>query len=301
MNKIKIAESSSFVAEPGDNGGFVVRIIREGKGSSATYTRELLEKSVGVFDNSLSFANHPVDGNPMSRSFVDIVGHIESTWYSEHEGFPALYGEYIPKAEHRATLEEYKDKIGLSIFTLGAAKEVDGELIVESFDPVDPYRSVDVVIAPGAGGSFAPLIESWKFREGLEVNRKEHSMDLAELTAKIEDLTEVVAKLVPAAPVVESLSDEDQAQAVADAVAQFAVAAEAVAKAEVSDIQREALIAKAKTGEDITADIATAEALYKSVVAEAAEAVKPETETNVRALGESAKSESFTRIKGWGK
>lgn len=303
MSKIQVRESGRFVES--DNGAFTVRIIREGKGSSGVYKRELLENAAALFENSLSFANHPVDGDPTSRSFLDIVGHVGKTWFSDHEGFGAIYGEYTPMEEHRKTITELRNSIGLSIFTMGeATQDEHGNVIVESFDEVDPYRSVDVVVAPGAGGSLAPLMESWRVREGLDHDRKEPiTMEIADLAEKVDSLTKAVAEFVEANKVAaeQARTAEEQEAATVAAVESFAAQSEAIDKAELTESQRTALKAEAAKGVDVTEAIESAVALHKEILAESAPQRHEEPGVTPRLLNESAgqtKPTDFT-INGW--
>ena len=303
MKKIQVRESGRFVES--DTGAFTVRIIREGKGSSGSYRKELLESAVPLFENSLSFANHPVNGDPTSRSFLDVVGRVGKTWYSDHEGFGAIYGEYTPMDKHRETIAELKESIGLSIFTMGEASVDDhGNVIVESFDEVDPYRSVDVVVAPGAGGSLAPLMESWRVREGLEPNRKEtNTMEIEDLAKKFDELQSKIDQFATAQSDQEQAerTAEEQEEAVLAAVEAFAAKAEEIDKADLSESQRASLRSAAAKGLDISESLAEAVELRKEILAESA----PKGGTGAgdynkepRVITEGAKTTDFT-ISNW--
>ena len=260
MKNITISEASRFVESADRPGVMVVRVIREGQGSSGIYTRELLEKSAGLFANSLSFVNHPVDGDPTHRTFLDVAGKLKESWFSDHEGFGAIYAEYEPLAEYAATLSELRDHIGLSIFTVGEASEDEsGNLIVESFAEIDPYRSVDVVVAPGAGGSLNPvLMENKRVLESLTYDQEEESMEqeIKDLIEKVDGLVAAVEALIPD----EKCEDEG-----VNPVEAYAAAADAIAEADLTDSQRKSLKARAVAGEDITEALAEAVALKKEI------------------------------------
>lgn len=298
MSKIQIHESSRFIESADYPDSLVVRIIREGQGSSGYYSRELLERSTDLFSNVLSFANHPANGDPTTRSFLDVVGRIHDTWYSEHEGFGAVYGRYTPMEKYRETLMELRESIGVSIFTGGEASEDEaGNIIVESFDQVDPYRSVDVVVAPGAGGSLAPLMESWRVREGFDHTGKEINMEIDDLAQKVDDLASVVAAFIESQAVEPEPETQEPDTSVEDAVAAYAAAAEAIDAADLTDSQRAALKAAAARGEDVTADIETAVTLRQEIVAEAKAAVKDQG-TQYRVQESNTTPKNFT-VKGW--
>lgn len=266
--KVQLRENCSFAESQNDSGPLVVRIIKAGKGSSGTYTPQLLESSAHLWEGSLSFKNHPVDGDPTSRSFLDIVGTIGKTWYDEAD--EAVYGEYEPLSDYRETILELKNKLALSIFTTGTAKELsDGSVLIESFDEVDEYRSVDVVVAGGARGSLAPFMESLR----KEDDRKETNMELEDLGKKLDALTELLSSSVQAQAAALEKEQEREAELVTaeQAVEHYAAASAEIDKAEITEGQKDALKAKAKTGADITEDLAREVATYKAI----AESMKP--------------------------
>lgn len=272
---IAIREAGRFVEDENKPGVMVVRVIREGQGSSGVYTRELLESATDVFANTKSYINHPVDGDPTKRNFMEIVGLVGETWFSDHEGFGALYAEFTPVSAYADRLQELKDVIGLSIFAQGKAREADnGDIIVESFDDNDPYRSVDVVVEPGAGGSMSPTLqENRRALHGLVTENKEVENDMEK---ELQDLTATVAGL---ATQVESLikantpdpAEEQEKIDIASAVEAYAAAAEAIDAADLTEGQRKDLKARALQGEDVTEAIEAAKALK----AEITESIKP--------------------------
>lgn len=312
--KTKLVESGAFVAETGDKGR-LVRIIREGRGSSGTYSRELLREYAHVFSNTLSYVNHPADPDkPWERSFLDIAGAIEGeTFYEERDGVGGIYGYFVPNPKYAEDLAFVYDKIGLSIYIEGSGSKSDsGELMVESLNGDDPYRSVDVVVAAGAGGRFEKLEEAFRVREGLEedpataqerstqpggTQRKEvEPMDveakLGELTATVEALVELLTTERE-----NKVQVEDAEKAVADAVAQYDASVAAIEAADLLPSQVASLRAEAKTGKDITADIESA----KLIATEARAAVASSGDGVQGRVHESAHDDNddFT-ISGWG-
>ena len=149
-------EAGAFVAvENRNKGRWPIRIITEGRGSSAIYTREMLEANKDVFANRPMFGNHPKDpSKPWERSPFDIKAvlgpKIEG---KEVDGVYGLYGEAIVDDDVDAFLEKFGEAVKVSIFASGEGKEIHGETYAESFDGTDPYTSVDFVVAAGRDGA----------------------------------------------------------------------------------------------------------------------------------------------------
>lgn len=288
--KREIIEVASLVeGSQREDGAWKVRIISEGKGSSGVYTRELLESYHQAFNDVLSFKNHPDrwDG-PESRDFTMIAGEIlGETWVENDErGLASVAGWYLPAAEHREKLEQYRKKLGVSIFINGEGYvREDGEFEITWFDEHDPYASLDVVIAAGARGKFlesarkayalraenasAVPADSTTEEEGMSEMAEKDVLDaVAKITAAVEALTE---------------SNQKQAQATVDAdaveaavktrMASYAEAQVAIEAAKLLPSQVKSLEAAALAGADITSAIEDA----KAVATEAREAAKPGT------------------------
>lgn len=302
MSTKHLLEAASLVGDaPAEDGTWRVKVISEGKGSSGVYTAELLEKHHHAFDDLLSFKNHPTgwDG-PETRDFTMIAGTIVGeTWIDTDErGLKAVYANYLPDPEYRDKLERYKSKIGLSIYIEGSGylDESSGEFIVDWFNPEDPYGSLDVVIAPGARGAFMEnMRKAYETREGSEkrpgarqAERKEIKMD-EELKEALKGITDALAVLVAEkkqAEAAEAQVEADEA-AVTSAVEAYDEARKAIDEADLLEPQREALLAAAKTGKDITADLVTAKAVKESAL----EAAKTR-------LGESADADQLREFGG---
>jgi hypothetical protein len=172
MTTRRILNEAGTISKPAEGATtYPVRIISEGKGSSGTYTRAMLEENIDAFTAALSFMNHPLDPEkPHLRPAEDIAGRlVGAVEGKEVDGVYGLYGEYKPNSsnpQRAAFIEEYADALGLSIYIAGTGKVVEGEYMVESFDGADPYRSVDIVVAAGRGGRFERATESYRTVEG---------------------------------------------------------------------------------------------------------------------------------------
>ena len=298
METKNLLEAASLAStEPAADGSWAVRLISEGKGSSGVYTRELLENYYDAFDDVLSFLNHP-SGSPTDRNFTEIAGRIKKDsvrFVEEADGLGAIYGDYLPDPQYADKLERYRDKLGLSIYISGGGyvEESSGDFIVESFDREDPFRSVDIVHAPGARGRFLESMkEVYSARSESEkptVTVAEDERNRMELEEKVDKALELLAGLVSdkAAKSTEAAqvaADEEAAKIAAEsAVAHYSAAVKAVEAAELFESQRETILAQAAKGEDVTA------------VIESAVKVKSEA---IAALQEAANNEGVGRILG---
>lgn len=284
--------------EPSADGSWAVRLISEGKGSSGVYTRQLLESYFHVFEDVLSFLNHP-SGEPHERNFTEIAGRIKNARFTtESDGTAAIYGDYFPDAQYAEKLEKYRDKLGLSIFISGSGfvEESTGDFIVESFEDSDPFKSVDVVVAPGARGRFLESVRDI-YSDRTEVEKRTSTgegengnkkMD-EKLDKAIELLTALVtdkAEKATAAAKVEA--DAEAAKIAAEqAVKAYSDAVDAVNAADLFESQRKSILAAAAKGEDVTSLIESAKVVREEAVKAVQESAQPEGTTGV-VLGESA-------------
>lgn len=280
MTTTQLIEVSTLdTTGPSTDGTWRVRLISEGEGSSGVYSRELLENYGHVFEGSLSYRNHPTEGQSVTdRDFTMISGRLVGSIdvVQEDDGRTALYGNYLPDPDYAEKLERYKDALGLSIFAAGG---IDADRNVTHFEADDPFRSVDVVIAPGARGRF--LQESvQKFLEGARegdpsdkpgVNAAQEgkeTMEIAELAAKVDALAEQMTTLVS---VITEQSDraaevEVNEAAVEEALSAFESRVALVNEAQdITASQRTSLIAEAKAGKDVEPLIEAAQAVTKEI------------------------------------
>lgn len=296
-----LVEAASLASEaPASDGTWRVRIISEGRGSSGVYTAELLENFGHAFSNSLSFKNHPQE-EPQERDFTMITGRIlgEVEVVTESDGSKAVYGNYLPDPDYAEKIARYKDQLGLSIYISGSGsvEESSGDFIVESFDEDDPFKSVDVVIAPGARGKFMESMQQvYSARQSSDghpggtraVENKEIKMD-QELKDALKGISDTLAGLVAkdkAAEAAEAQAKADEA-AVASAVEAYAAAEKAIADAELLDVQVESLRAAAKAGQDIAPLIEGAKAVKEAAIKAVKESASQDDAHGV-VLGESA-------------
>jgi hypothetical protein len=276
---------STKLTEASRPGVWPIRIITEGKGSSATYLREMLEDPQNhIFANRPMFGNHPKDPNkPWERSPFEIKAKLGPTIeYKVVDGVAGLYGEALVSDEVDKWLTEFHDIVGVSIFASGNGHEDEnGDYIVESFDGDDPYTSVDFVVAPGRGGGVERVMEAYRALEQngsapADTGRKEGEDRMDEATkAFIEGLfagvtdkiTAIEEKLDAATALVESVKDAqpERVEAV-DAAGELATA---VAEAKLGEKAVARVLESVKTGKPVADAVAAEKALRDEVLAEA--------------------------------
>jgi len=251
MAKRKLYESGALVEGKTSRGTWPIRIITEGKGQSATYTRDMLGAYKQVFAGRPMFGNHPVDiTRPWDRSPFEIKAKLgPSIEGKEVDGVYGLYGEAIVDDEVDQFLEKFHDLVQVSIFASGDGEERDGEYYAESFDGDDPYTSVDFVVAGGRGGRVERVLEDFRALEnstapaGAGNQEREKRMDetlrvyleafeqrldakFASVEAKVSDVTALVESVKNASP--ERVEAVDAAAELATAVAEAQLGERAV-------------------------------------------------------------------------
>lgn len=146
------------------DGTFNIVLITEGEGSTGIYSAELMnEHSAATFENVGSHPNHPVDSaQPERRDPMGLIGRVIEIHPGDDRGKRALLGRFKPANEQVAEhVHEFWDILAVSIFCRAfGEKNAAGKLVTESFDSSWPYRSVDIVLAAGAGGRFTLAKES---------------------------------------------------------------------------------------------------------------------------------------------
>lgn len=305
---------TATLVEASETGTWKVRLISEGKGSSGIYPASLLERYGHAFNDSLSFENHPVgwDG-PQSRNFTQIVGKVlGETWIERDErGKVGVYANWDPDPDHRDRLSRYKKNLGLSIYIEGDGHlDEDGEFVVDSFNEMDPYKSVDVVIAAGRGGRFEESLkeiysqrsESKPGAESSAQERKDQKVmekqEIEALTAQVESLVTAVTALVSAnaEKAEENAQREADENAAKEARDEYAAAVEAIeaVRDDLLPSQVKHLMAEAKAGSDVAPLIESA----KTVAAEVREESKTPRIVEGRVVG-SSESRKFAGV--WSK
>lgn len=293
-------ESAAIVNSDTDAETWRVRLIQEGQGSSGYYSASLLENFGHAFDNTVSYLNHTDDVS--KRNFTEIAGRVVGRVWTEKEadGKVGLYANWRPDDDHRRKLEQYRDALGLSIFINGEGRYDDEKdtILVESFDADDPFRSVDVVVAPGANGRL--LTESLKriyedrdtatsdekpgVTSALEERVLEMEKDVEERFAALENLlnTLVTKEQAVKAEAAQAEADENAGRIAVEA---YDAAVKAIDEADLPAAVVETLRKSAREGADVTPLIAQAVAIKEAAEAD----VQDRLSESGRVLG-SAKS-----------
>lgn len=210
MTQTRIAESltGAITGEPDRSGLIPIRIITEGVGSRAEYPREVLaESGVKSFTKgTLMFINHPdpID-QPHKRDLNTVAARLaEDAVFKEVDGEWGLWSYAKPRnAQVAEFLEEYKDKIGVSIYNDSKAhlNTATGRMVVDEFVADDPYKSIDFVVAPGRGGGIETRVfESLRAVEhslgATEDNDSVHAIESQEEEKQMDELTKLVESLM---------------------------------------------------------------------------------------------------------
>lgn len=274
----KLVESQSVAPMELTGKAWRIKVISEGKGSSAHYPREVLEAQSDIVKaKTRIYLDHPsldeAENRP-ERSAKDIIGYFttDSTYedgalFAEAQFFSDVQGWVKERAEAGV--------IGMSIRGSGELEEAeDGSPVLKRFDQI---ASVDLVTTPGAGGGFEEILEAHREKtQPLEESKETVVMDkeIAEafdvlrndMLAKFTELAEAL-KPVEQVPVVESATAEE----IADTLVESGLGKGARAR----------VLAAVKGGADLN-EAVKAEQAY---VAEIQEATKTEFSANVEEAG----------------
>lgn len=288
--KKHLLEAATLVEADTEAETWTVRLINEGRGSSGVYSATLLETYGHAFNDAISFLNHPQSG-PETRNFTEIAGRVVGKVWTEkaEDGTLGVYANWRPDEDYRRKLENYKDRLGLSIYISGSGDvEDDGEFHVTEFDVDDPFKSVDVVIAAGRGGRFE-ITESYrKIYESARAQTSDEKPsvtsalekkdgNLMELEEKVDKALELLAGLVAQ----EQTAHAEAAQAEADeeagrkAVEAYHASITAIDAADLPEKVVESLRAKAKDGVDVTPLIEQAKDMKSALTESLQESAAP--------------------------
>lgn len=304
---MRIQEAATLRVDPTTK-ALRVCLIREGSGSSADYLAEFFNQTnADALAGVLSFPNHPFDlDKPQHRDPLSAIGIIGEKVVVETDpatGKKALWSDYeVPDQKVKEYLTKFGHKLGLSIYadSIGHKDPSTGKWIAESIRADDPYRSVDLVVAPGAGGKFDRIAEGFiKVVEASAIAGENKEFDM-----EPKDVKEIVdAAIAPVLKVVEglttALSDKAAANAQIEAdkaavdktVAEFAEnydkAMAAVKAAQITESQEKSLRALVLKGEDITQPLAEAVAVVAEARKGLSEAEGDDTDTGGQRIVES--------------
>ena len=316
MTKKRLHEAATI--EVDETGlAFRVCLISEGKGSSATFSRDFFTtENADALAGALSFPGHPEDlWRPERRDPLSAIGHIhEDVTIEENDGLMGFWSTYrVAKSRPDVSvyLAEFAEKLGLSIYidSDGYPDPVTGIWIATTLDADDPYRSVDLVVAAGARGKFERVAEALRRITETSATAEEkevYSMDLKDVNDNVVLLTKTVEALVSTleGKTTSALQIEADTSAVNRAVesrlSDYDKAVTLINGAKLTESQSASLRALALTGVDVAPHIETA----KTVLAEAKALGTGTSDTHQIAethLGEAGKRSSGFSVSGFGK
>lgn len=276
---------------------WLVTLATPGKGSSGTYSPDLLENygPVAFPTGTKAYWGHAA---PQDRDARDQLGKYEDTFWNAESQRLQSYLKPYPRWEQ--VVEEMGADLELSI-CVGGTKDEEGNILTLEYDRTN---SVDAVAFAGLSGSgLMEQVES--LAESIAARGKETSGKASEegkdnmdekAIAAIEALTAAVSELVADknAKAQEAQQVEADANAVETAVTAYDAAVKAIDEADLLPSQVESIRAAARSGADVAPLIESA----KAVKAEAVASLQ-ESGTRGRVL---PGSEGFdVKIGRWGK
>ena len=276
---IKLLNESNTAPLVAEGAGFRAVMITPGKGSSGTYSEEVLARdaSTAFPPGTLAFLDHPTEASP-GRSLRNAIGtYPAGGTYEEGVG---ITSNLVPFPHWKDFVEAVAPHGGLSIYAMG---ESDGKGNVTALLP-DVQNSVDLVAYPGRPGSgltqmYEAAVAASETRTAIVVGEEKKDTNMTpEQEAKLDGLAASFASFVAetqtvaAAIVTESVVVEDAIAASDARVEATIVALEAVNDAHLPASLRAGLISSIKAGTtDIAGLIESAKALHTSIKAEVAE------------------------------
>lgn len=191
-----IREFVSLSEGPETDKEFPVCIIKEGRGSSGYYPKDVLERDgpkafpVGtkMFMNHASITERV---NQPERRVQDLAGvtTVEPFWDEQGFSGPGLYTKCKAFSSHAGEIKEKAAHTGVSIVAAGVKEQgkvngFKGPIVKE----ISEGLSIDFVTSPGAGGKALPLAESATDKADDEDERKESTtMSEEDIQRKLEE------------------------------------------------------------------------------------------------------------------
>lgn len=243
-----------------------VIVARPGVGSSGTYSEDMFRRDAHkiIAPGGQMFINHDDTRNPKDM----LATYPEGSYWDETE--KAVVAEAEVFSHWKAFVEEVGPHCGVSLYALGESDE-EGNVtaIIE-----DRLNGADLVARPGLVGSglaeklYESAIADTKKTTTTAVEENGNEMELEKVVEAVEALTAQVSALVAEKENAKASEAQVQAdaEAVATAVEAYDAAVKAVDEADLLQPQREALLASAKRGEDITSAIESAKAVKEAAL-----------------------------------
>lgn len=138
---------------------YEIRLIAPGKGSSAFYPKEVLQRDgPKVFKSGTHvYLNHPTAAEESARPEGDVANlagvlTTDAVYHESHAKGPGLYARMKVFADHAAMVEDKAPHVGMSIRAMGlpeANRTKDGVPVLKELTSAE---SVDIVTRAGANG-----------------------------------------------------------------------------------------------------------------------------------------------------
>ena len=270
-----LLNESSAIPLVKEGAGFKAVMITPGKGSSGTYSEDVLRRDAATAfpPGTTSYIDHPTEANP-GRNPKDLFGTFpDGGHYEEGVG---IVGTFVPMPHWKDFAEAVAPHTALSIYAMGES-DVNGN--IKALLP-DVQNTVDLVSFPGRPGSgltqmyeAAHAVSETRTATSVVEEKKETKMT-PEQEAKLDALATLVGSFVAesmaaaVALVKESVDTEAAVEAADVRVKATIVALEAVNKADLPDVLRAGLVSTIESGNtDVTPLIESAIALHESIKA----------------------------------
>jgi hypothetical protein len=263
MSKRQLIEHGAILESVAGSKTIPIRIITEGKGTTAVYTREFLESNKDIFADRPMYMGHPEDvTKPHKRIPENIAARTgKVVEYKVVDGVAGLYTDAKPRDKYRDLIEGFGDLFGVSVFTPSSngSDDENGDYIVESVDD-SPLISVDFVSAAGAGGRIESLMESLAEIEQPgkpSVPTAQEKKDNKKMDEKLEKLITLLESFIAESKA--KVDGEAQAKvdqetidkAIKESVESYDAAVAVIDAAELLPSQRASLREAAKRGDDV--------------------------------------------------
>ena len=209
MKCVLIESVSTLPVQESEPGRYKIRLIgADILGSSGYYSRAVIERDGAKAFPRLTkiYADHPTvtEANELpERSVKNIAGKFVTDPWMEEDG---LYTMVQFGREYLGMVEDFHDVLGMSIYAEGRreTRMIEGEEVPEVVELFpSPFNSCDLVTVPGANGAvIAAFAESARQTSAPAVEDKNKegnsNMEIEELAAKVEALTESMATVADA-------------------------------------------------------------------------------------------------------
>lgn len=264
------------------NGLWLVNVAVPGKGTSGTYSAEVLAESgpIAFPARTKAYFGHNL---PQDRDPRDQMGtYPQGAFWNEEAG--ALQAYLKPYARWEPLLEEMGEDLETSMFVLNFERDDDGTVTA-----LGPHRgnTIDAVAFGGLVGSgvkgrvIETLVES--ARAGYAEKPASNSLEEKEKALMDEKLDKLIAlfeafvaesKQGKAEEITAEVNAKAVESAVKEALESFDAKRVLIEQAEILPSQRDALLAAAKEGADVAPLVESAKKVYdeaKTVLAEGLE------------------------------